>query len=101
MANCMINKDIKPEICKDVVWKDEGKKGVTVSLASYLGGPIRFLNPTASKIVKLSDGKHTVEEIIDEVCKSFEDTDRKLVEKDVEKFLRTLEEKKIIKPLEI
>jgi hypothetical protein len=95
----MINKTIKPEICKDVIWKEEGKNDDTVSLASYLGGPIRFLNPVASKVVKLSDGTNTVQKIIDEICKSFEDADRKKVEKDVENFLLELEKKKIIKPL--
>ena len=96
----MINKDIKPKICKDLVWKEEGKKGEIISLASYLGGPIRFLNPVASRIVKLSDGKHTVKEIVEDICRTFEDTDPKLVEKDVDKFLKTLEKKKIVTLLE-
>lgn len=94
----MISKDIKPKIRKDIVWKEEGKSGEIISLASYLGGSIRFLNPVASKIVKLSDGKHTVKEIIEEICKTFETTDYKAVEKDVENFLVTLEKDKIIEP---
>lgn len=97
----MISKKSKPKICKDIVWKEEGEKGVTISLASYLGGSIRFLNPTASKIIKLSDGKHTVEDIIDDITNSFEDADRNNVEKDVEKFLRMLIEKKIIESLDM
>jgi hypothetical protein len=95
----MISKDFKPKIRKDIVWKEEGEKGEIISLASYLGGSIRFLNPVASRVVKLSDGKHTVQEIIDDICRTFEDTDPKVAERDVEKFLKTLEKKKIIKPI--
>jgi hypothetical protein len=97
----MINKDIKPELSQDIVWKEEGENNETVSLASYIGGPIRFLNPVASKIIKLSDGKHTVREIINKINESFEDSDPEKIEKDVEKFLKQLEKKKIIKPLKI
>ena len=95
----MISKDIKPKVAKDIVWKEEGKNGEIISLASYLGGSIRFLNPVASKIVKLSDGKHTVAEIIEEICKTFEETDPKKVEQDVMKFIATLNKKKIIEPI--
>jgi len=95
----MINKNIKPKICKDIVWKEDGKNGEIISLASYLGGSIRFLNPVGSRIVKLSDGTHTINEIIEDICKTFEDSDPKAVEKDVEKFLKRLEKKKIIEPL--
>jgi hypothetical protein len=95
----MINKDIKPELSKDIVWKEEGSKGETISLASYLGGPIRFLNPVASIIIKLSNGKNSIDDIIKEICKTFEDSDPQIVKKDVEKFLKNLEKKEIIKPL--
>lgn len=96
----MINKNSKPKIRKDIVWKEEGKEGEIISLASYIGGPIRFLNPVASKVIKLSDGKHTVREIIEDICKSFEDANPKAVEKDVDNFLKNLEKRKIIEPLE-
>lgn len=94
----MISKDIKPKVRKDIVWKEEGKNAEIISLASYLGGTIRFLNPVASQIVKLSDGKHTVGEIIEEICKTFENTDLKTVERDVNKFLKNLEKEQIIEP---
>jgi len=96
----MINKDFKPKLREDIVWKEEGKNNEIISLASYLGGSIKFLNPVASRIVKLSDGKHTIKEIIDDICRTFEDTDPEIAEKDVEKFLKTLEKKKIIEPIE-
>ena len=42
MVNYMIDKSVKPKLSKDIVWKEEGKDGTTVSLASYIGGPIRL-----------------------------------------------------------
>ena len=98
MVNCMIDKNIKPKLAKDIVWKEEGKEGTTISLASYIGGPIRLLNPVASKTIKLLDGKHTIQEIITEIYESFEDADLKTVENDVLEFLLELEKKKIIEP---
>ena len=53
----------------------------------------------ASKTIKLIDGRHTIQEIIDEIFASFEDVDLKTVEDDVLEFLLELEEKKIICPL--
>ena len=99
MVSCMINKNIKPKLAEDIVWKEEGKDGETVSMASYIGGPIRILNPVASKIIKLLDGKHTIQEIIIEIYESFEDADLKTIENDVLEFLNELEKKKIIEPL--
>ena len=99
MVNYMIDKNLKPKIAKDIVYKKEGKKGETISMASYLGGPIKLLNPVASKTVKLLDGKHTIQEIITEIYKSFEDADLKTVENDIIEFLLDLEKKKIIEPL--
>ena len=97
----MINKSIKPRLAKDIVWKEEGKEGTTVSLASYIGGPIRLLNPVASKTIKLINGKHTIQEIINEIFESFEDVDVKTVENDVLEFLLELEKTKIIEPLKV
>ena len=95
----MINKDIKPKLSKDIVWKKEGKDTVTGSLASYLGGPIRLLNPVALRIVELIDGKHTIKEIVDDICNCFEGSVPLKVEQDVENFLKMLEQKKVIEPL--
>jgi len=95
----MINKNIKPKLAKDIVWKEEGNDGTTISLASYIGGPIRLLNPVASKTVKLLDGKHTIQDIIMEIFEIFEDVDIKTVEYDLLKFLKELEKLKIINSL--
>ena len=95
----MINKNIKPKLAKDIVWKEEGNDGTTISLASYIGGPIRLLNPVASKTVKLLDGKHTIQDIIMEIFETFEDVDIKTVEYDLLKFLKELEKLKIINSL--
>jgi methyltransferase-like protein len=95
----MIDKNLKPKLAKDIVYKEEGKDGATVSLASYIGGPIRILNPVASKTIKLIDGKHTIQEIITKIHESFENADLKTVEKDIIEFLLELEKEKIIEPL--
>jgi len=95
----MINKNIKPKLAKDIVWKEEGNDGTTISLASYIGGPIRLLNPVASKTVKLLDGKHTIQDIIIEISETFEDVDIKTIENDLLKFLQELEKLKIINSL--
>ena len=95
----MIDKNQKPKLAKDIVYKEEGKNGETVSMASYIGGPIRLLNPVASKTVKLLDGKNTIQEIISKIYESFEDADMKTVENDIIEFLLELEKNKIIEPL--
>jgi methyltransferase-like protein len=92
----MIDRNLKPKLAKDIVWKEEGENGEIISLASYIGGPIRMLNPVASKIIKLLDGKHTVKEIINEIVESFEDVDYDTAEKDVLEFLEELKQKRII-----
>ena len=95
----MIDKNIKPKLAKDIVWKEEGKDGTIISIASYIGGPIRILNPVASKTIKLIDGKHTIQDIINTIFESFEDVDLTTVENDVLDFFQELERKKIIDPL--
>ena len=99
MVNYMIDKNLKPKLAKDIVYKEEGKNGETVSMASYIGGPIRLLNPVASKTIKLLDGKHTIQEIITEIYESFEGAELKTVENDIIEFLLELEKNKIIEPL--
>lgn len=99
MVSYMIDKNLKPRLAKDIVWKEEGENGEIISLASYIGGPIRFLNPVATKIIKMSDGKHTIQEIIDQIMSTFENAALEGVEEDVFKFLKELEDKKIIEPL--
>ena len=95
----MMNKNIKPKIAEDIVWKEEGEKGEIVSLASYLGGSIQLLNPVASKIIKLADGTNTIQDIIDNICTSFEEANPKRVEKDIESFLTKLNKSKILETL--
>ena len=96
-----MNKNMKPKISKDIVWKKEGKNGELLSLTSWLGGPILLLNPVASKIVILSNGKNTIEQIATNICKSFEDTDLNRITKDLEKFFIVLQDKKIIESFDV
>jgi len=59
-------------------------------------GSVWVINPTGAKIIELCDGKHTVKEIIDIICKSFEQTNYETVEKDVWEFIKKLSEFGII-----
>ena len=95
MVSCMIN-NCKPMVCKDILWRKDGAEDELVILASCNGGSIRFLNPVAGKILELSDGKNSVNDIITNICEKFANTSRDTVEKDVITFLNTLKENKII-----
>lgn len=99
IVNYMINKNIKPKLSKDIVYKKEGKNQEILSLASCKGGPIRILNEVASKIIVLSNGNNSINNIIEQIYNSFEDTNEKSVENDVLRFLKILEKENIIETL--
>ncbi len=46
-----------------------------------------MLNKTAPEILKLCDGEHTVEGIVDSLAQRFTEVDRKIIEEDVMSFL--------------
>ena len=46
-----------------------------------------MLNETAPEILRLCDGEHTVEGIIDSLTQRFTGVDRKIIEEDVTSFL--------------
>ena len=46
-----------------------------------------MLNETAPEILKLCDGQHTVEGIVDSLAQRFTGIDRKIIEEDVTSFL--------------
>ncbi len=46
-----------------------------------------MLNETAPEILKLCDGQHTTEGIVDSLAKRFTGIDRKIIEEDVMSFL--------------
>jgi len=46
-----------------------------------------MLNETAPEILKLCDGEHTVEGIVDALAQRFTGIDRKIIEEDVTSFL--------------
>jgi coenzyme PQQ biosynthesis protein PqqD len=49
-----------------------------------------LLNETAPEILKLCDGEHTVEGIVDSLAQRFAGTDRKVIEEDVMSFLMNI-----------
>jgi hypothetical protein len=93
----MINKDIRPKLNSDILWRRDGADDELVVLASCNGGPIRFLNPVGAMIIKLSNGKNTFEDIVEVIESSFEVADKKTIENDVYLFLNSLKENKILK----
>ena len=46
-----------------------------------------MLNETAPEILKLCDGQHTIEEIVDSLAQRFTGIDRQIIEEDVMSFL--------------
>ena len=46
-----------------------------------------MLNDTAPEILKLCDGEHTIEGIVDSLTQRFTGVDRKIIEEDVTSFL--------------
>lgn len=58
-------------------------------------GNVIHLNETAAEIWKAIDGKHTVEELVEQVCDVF-DVDEQIARKDVAEFLKELVENNAI-----
>jgi len=46
-----------------------------------------MLNETAPEILRLCDGEHTIEGIVDSLAQRFSGVDRKIIEEDVTSFL--------------
>lgn len=58
-------------------------------------GKLRTLNKVGSVIWEMSDGQHTLEEIIDRVCQEFE-VDYSVARQDTEVFMKQLESKNML-----
>jgi len=93
----MINKSYIPKLNSDILWRRDGAEDEIVVLASFKGGPIRFLNPVGGMILELSNGQNSVEDIVNYIESNYQDVPIKTVEKDIFLFLKILEENKIIK----
>ena len=63
-------------------WDKVGKRHMLVFPEAAL-----LLNETAPEILKLCDGEHTIEAIVDSLAQQFAGTDRKVIEEDVMSFL--------------
>jgi len=54
------------------------------------------LNSTATSVIKLCDGNNTFRGIVGAICKGYEDTEERMVEKDLNEILRELEQLGIV-----
>jgi len=77
----------------DVVWFSGGEDYIIHNLENDQFGVIK---DSGRLIWELLDGQSTVEQIVDELCKTFQ-IDRKTAEEDVFEFIKELERLKIIK----
>lgn len=92
----MIRKTLCPKINNNIIWRKEGEDKKIISLASFNGGPIWFLNPVAGKILELCNGKNSVKDIIYDISSRFESSKQENIKNDVIDFLKLLQEKNII-----
>ena len=92
----MTNSHLKPLVSNDILWRRDGEENELVILASCNGGSIRFLNPVAGLILELSNGKNTVDDIVDHIMKNYDCADKANVEKDVNMFLKILVENGVV-----
>jgi hypothetical protein len=58
-------------------------------------GKLRTLNQVGTLIWQLADGQHTLEEIIERICREFE-VDYSRAKQDVEAFVKELESKNML-----
>ena len=63
-------------------------------------GEIKLLNETGAFIYQCLDGKHTRNDIVDELVKKYDILEREVVEADVDEFLRGMRGAQLIGDLE-
>ncbi|MHC1567877.1 MAG: PqqD family protein [Candidatus Syntropharchaeia archaeon] len=91
----------KPKLKKSVAIEEKSsyitrESEIGLMLLDSKNNRIFEVNETGSVIVKLCDGEHTRDDIVNELCKSYK-VDREELEKDVDEFLKKMEEYKLIK----
>jgi hypothetical protein len=72
---------------KKVRWRWDGESGEHITFLNPKTGTINVLNPLAATIFNLSDGKHTVRQIVDDIVEQFQAPSAEQVRSDVETFL--------------
>ena len=80
--------EIRPQHRSDVKIRDVEGELVVLDLEAKL---VHQLNPTARHIWNQCDGQHSITEIIEQLCQTF-DIDRITAEKDVKAIVRQLKE---------
>ena len=84
----------------DIRWRYDGEDNQYITYLNPKTNSISILNPVGATIFTLSDGNHSIEEIIDEIYKEFEVPSREIVKGDVEDFLYFMSKDGMIKLLE-
>lgn len=79
----MISIANKPKILADVSWRKDGEKDQIIVLSKETLALPLILNPTASKIFLLCNGKNSLEAIAEKLCDEFGLEDFSMVLKDV------------------
>ena len=84
----------------DIRWRYDGEDNQYITYLNPKTNSISILNTVGATIFTLSDGNHSIEEIIDEIYKEFEVPSREIVKGDVEDFLDFMSKDGMIKLLE-
>jgi len=84
----------------DIRWRYDGEDDQYITYLNPKTNNISILNPVGAKIFTLSDGNHSIEDIIEEIYREFEVPSREIVRGDVEDFLNFMSKDGMIKLLE-
>lgn len=76
-----------PRARKDLVLQEVGEEGL---LYDREGAMVHILNRTALHAWRLCDGRHTIDEIVEELVSAFRGAEASSVRRDVEKMLTAL-----------
>lgn len=77
-------KNLKPIRNPGILWKAEEQETLIFDPDT---GNILVLNPTASLIWQLCDGKHSTSQLVSEILQKFEELNEETAKKDLTEFL--------------
>jgi hypothetical protein len=95
LANERSTSGPRPRTRRDLIVQAVGEEGL---IYDREGALVHILNLTALHAWKLLDGTRTVEEITDDLARSFRGATVKDVHEDVTDLLRTLEKRGLLEP---
>lgn len=81
---------------KKLRWRWDGEAGEHITFLNPANGAINVLNPIAASIFSLSDGQHSVEQIVDSLMETFSAPSREQVRNDVQNFLDFMGKQRLI-----